>query len=293
MLGFWLVNIRPTGVYVAMDPDPNPAQLRRGPPSARPPGMPGATSVEAAISEHGRNLLVMSGGQLPVTLDEWPGAERAEGPGGPRRRPHQLPSGRHGLLPTFVAANQRDRILAAVGPAVAELGYTEMSVEAIVARAGVSRRTFYEHFKNKEDAFLAAYDAVVRLQARQIRRAYFEERTVRDRLRAGIRAYMDFTAREPDLARMCIVEVLAAGPRAMAKRNEAMRMFAAIIEENIHELIPGCRRAALTAEMIVGGIHEVVMSRILANRIDELPAMADDLLATILMLDAGADQLGA
>jgi AcrR family transcriptional regulator len=235
----------------------------------------------------------MSGGQLPVAVDQWPGDERAEGPGGPRRRPHQLPSGRHGLLPTFVAANQRERIMAAVGPATAELGYTEMSVEAIVARAGVSRRTFYEHFKNKEDAFLAAYDAVVQLQARQIRRAYFEETTVRNRLRAGIRAYMDFTAREPDLARMCIVEVLAAGPRAMAKRNEAMRMFAAIIEENIHELIPGCRRAELTAEMIVGGIHEVVMSRILANRIDELPAMADDLLATILMLDAGASKLGA
>jgi hypothetical protein len=90
---------------------------------------------------------------------------------------------------------------------------------------------------------------------------------------------------------MCIVEVLGAGPRAMAKRKEAMRMFAEIIEDNIHELIPGCRRAALTAETIVGGIHEVVLSRILADRIDELPCLADDLLATILMLDVGADKL--
>jgi hypothetical protein len=73
----------------------------------------------------------------------------------------------------------------------------------------------------------------------------------------------------------------------MAKRTEAMQMFAEIIEDNIHELIPGCRRAALTAEMIVGGLHEVVLSRILANRIDELPDMADDLLATILMLNVG------
>jgi AcrR family transcriptional regulator len=227
----------------------------------------------------------MSGGQLPADLTHRPGDERAGAPGGPRRHPHQLPSGRHGLLPSFVATNQRERIMAAVGPAVAELGYAEMSVEAIVARAGVSRKAFYEHFKNKEDAFLAAYDAVVRQQARQIRRAYFEERTVRNRLRAGINAYMEFTASQPDVARMCIVEVLAAGPRAMARRNEAMGMFAAIIEENIHELLPGCLRAALTAEMIVGGIHEIVMSRILADRIDELPGMADDLLATILMLN--------
>jgi AcrR family transcriptional regulator len=221
------------------------------------------------------------------------GGELAEAGGGPRRNPHQLPSGRHGLLRSFVAANQQERIMAAVAQAAAELGYAEMSVEAIVARAGVSRRTFYEHFKNKEDAFLAAYDAVVRQQARHIRRAYFEETTVQDRLRAGIRAYLEFTASEPDVARMCIVEVLAAGPRAMARRNEAMRMFAEIIEDNIHELLPGCRRAALTAETIVGGIHEVVFSRILTGRIDELPGLADDLLATILMLDVGADKLNA
>ncbi len=188
---------------------------------------------------------------------------------------------------SFVADNQRERILAAVAQAAAELGYPEMSVETIIARAGVSRRTFYEHFKNKEDAFLAAYDAAVYQQARCIRRAYFKETTVRERLRAGIRAYMELMASDPELARMCIVEVLAAGPQAIARRNEAMRMFAEIIEDNIHELIPGCQRAALAAETIVGGIHEVVFTRILANRADELPGLADDLLVTILMLDKG------
>jgi AcrR family transcriptional regulator len=235
----------------------------------------------------------MTVGQSRAGLRQRASGELAEGAGAPRRHPQQLPSGRHGLLRSFVATNQQERIMAAVARAAAELGYTEMSVEAIVARAGVSRRTFYEHFKNKEDAFLAAYDAVVRQQARHIRRAYFEETTVQDRLRAGIRAYLEFTASEPDVARMCIVEVLAAGPRAMSKRNEAMRMFAEIIEDNIHELLPGCRRAALTAETIVGGIHEVVFSRILAGRVDELPSLADDLLATILMLDVGADKLKA
>jgi AcrR family transcriptional regulator len=202
-----------------------------------------------------------------------------------------LPSGRHGLLCSFVATNQRERIMAAVAQAAAEFGYAEMSVEAVVSRAGVSRRTFYEHFKNKEDAFLAAYDAVVRQQARHIRRAYLEETTVCQRLGAGIRAYLELIANEPDVARMCIVEVLAAGPRAIARRNEAMQMFAELIEDNIHELLPGCQRATLAAETIVGGIHEVVFSRILANRIDELPGLADDLLATILMLELGAGKL--
>jgi AcrR family transcriptional regulator len=207
------------------------------------------------------------------------------------RRPDQLPSGRHGLLRSFVAANQRERILSAVADAAAELGYAEMSVEAIIARAGVSRRTFYEHFRNKEDAFFAAYDAAVHQLARYIRRAYLNEATAQKRLHAGIGAFLQFLASGPELARMCIVEVLAAGPRAIARRNEAMRIFAEIIEDNIHELVPSCHRPALTAETIVGGIHEAVFSRILADRIDELPGLADDLLVAILMLDVDAQEL--
>jgi AcrR family transcriptional regulator len=217
----------------------------------------------------------------PARADPGQG-ERADGPS---RRSRQLPSGRHGLRRSFVAANQRERILSAVARAAAELGYAEMNVEAVIARAGVSRRTFYEQFKNKEDAFLAAYDAVLHQLVRQVQRAYLRETTARTRLRAGIEAFLQFLGGEPEFARMFIVEVLAAGPRAIARRNEALRMFAEIIEDNIHELLPRCQRAALAAETIVGGIHEVVFNRILTDRTEELPDLADDLLATILMLD--------
>jgi AcrR family transcriptional regulator len=140
--------------------------------------------------------------------------------------------------------------------------------------------------RTKEDAFLAAYDTVVHQQARCIRRAYLQETGTRERLRAGIRAYLQCMAGQPEVARMCTVEVLAAGPCALARRSVAIQMFAEIIEDNIHELIPDCRRPALAAETIVGGIHEVVFSRILTGRTDELPGLADDLLATILMHDA-------
>lgn len=208
--------------------------------------------------------------------------------GGARRGPHQLPSGRHGLKRSFVAQNQRERILSAVAAATAALGYAETSVEAIIERAGVSRRTFYDHFRNKEDAFLAAYDATVDQQAQQVRLSYLEETSVRERLRAGVRAYLEFMAAEPEFARMCIVEVLAAGPRALARRNAAMRMFAQIIEDNVHELLPGCRVGALAAEAIVGGIHEVVYTRILAGRGSELPGLTDDLLTVITVVGEGS-----
>jgi AcrR family transcriptional regulator len=221
------------------------------------------------------------------------GRGAAKRAGDPKRGPDQLPSGRHGLLPSFVAANQRERILSAVAQATAELGYTDMSVEAIIARAGVSRRTFYEHFKNKEDAFLAAYDATVQQLARHVRRAYLQQATALARLRAGIGAYLQFLASEPEIARMGIVEVLAAGPRALARRNDALRLFAEIIEDNIHQLVPSCRRPALTAETIVGGIYEVVFSRILAGRTAELPGMTDDLLMAVLLLDVDPQELSS
>src|SRR5215467_3496253 len=207
------------------------------------------------------------------------------------RGPHQLPSGRHGLKRSFVAQNQRERILSAVAQAASALGYADMSVEAVIERAGVSRRTFYDHFKNKEEAFIAAYDAAVQQQAKQIRLAYLKEQGVRERLRAGLSAYLEFMASEPDFARMCTVEVLAAGPRAVARRTAAMRMFAEIIEENINELAPGCTVATIAAEMIVGGIHEVVFSRIMAGLTDELPGLVEDLLATILLVGLGQHPL--
>ena len=206
---------------------------------------------------------------------------------GGRGRPHQLPSGRHGLQRSFVVQNQRERILSAVAVAAAELGFAEMTVEAVIERAGVSRRTFYDNFRNKEEAFLAAYEAAVRQQAKTVQLAYLNETTMRGRLRAGLDAYMRFMANEPEFARMCMIEVLAAGPRAIERRNDAMRMFAKIIEQNIRELVPGCTVAPLAAETIVGGIYEVVYNRVFAGRTAELPGLVDDLLATILMVTAG------
>jgi AcrR family transcriptional regulator len=212
-------------------------------------------------------------------------------PDGPGRRAGQLPSGRHGLLRSYVAANQRQRIIAAVAPAAAELGYAEMSVEAIIVRAGVSRRTFYEHFKNKEDAFLAAYDTAVQRAVTRVRHAYQGQATALDRLRAGIAAYLHLLASDPDAARMGIVEVLAAGPRAIARRADTLHLFAAIIEDNIRELVPSCRNPALTAQTMVGGIHEAIISRILTGHTHELPDLADHLLTAILMLDVSPGEL--
>ena len=73
--------------------------------------------------------------------------------------PRRLPRGTHGLDPSLVAASQRTRLLEAVGRAVAEKGYAAATIDDIVRGAGVSKKTFYEHFEDKLGCFLAAYEA--------------------------------------------------------------------------------------------------------------------------------------
>jgi AcrR family transcriptional regulator len=209
------------------------------------------------------------------------------------REPHQLPPGRHGLSRAFVAQNQRERILSAVADVTSVAGYGGMSVEDVIVAAGVSRRTFYEHFKNKHDAFIAAYDMVVSQLLTGVRIAYDGEDTFGERLRAGLTAFLGFIAREPAFARMCIVEALAAGPEAVKRRNEAIASFTKLIYENARELGTTLEPPALTGETIVGGIYEVVYSRIVNGEVRNLPTLLPDLLYSALLPYVGLEAAAA
>jgi AcrR family transcriptional regulator len=208
------------------------------------------------------------------------------------RQPHQLPPGRHGLSRDFVAQNQRERILAAVADVTAAASYAEMTVEDIIVTAGLSRRTFYEHFKNKDDAFLAAYDEASAELVEAIVTAVNAAEDFADSCRSGLGTFLDFLAVRPALSRMCIVEVLAAGPEAIARRNAAMRGFAALIEENARKYLDETA-PALTAETIVGGIYEVVYTRVLRGEIRQLPELLPDLVYSALLPYLGPEAAGA
>jgi AcrR family transcriptional regulator len=110
------------------------------------------------------------------------------------RQPHQLPPGRHGLPRSFVASNQRQRILAAVADVASLAGYGSMSVEGVIATAGVSRRTFYDNFADKDEAFLAAYDAVVALLVTRVQQAFAANGTFAGRVRDCLAACLTFLA---------------------------------------------------------------------------------------------------
>lgn len=161
--------------------------------------------------------------------------------------------------------------------------YSEMTVEDIIVAAGVSRRTFYEQFDNKESAFLAAYDEVVARLLTRVEEAVRAENSLVERVRAGIDAFLDFVASDPAVARVCIVEVLAAGPEAVSRRRKAMRSFAEVMERTAS--VPDGPRVApaLTAETLVGGLYEVVYTRVLRGESRELPGLLPDLVYSALL----------
>lgn len=122
-----------------------------------------------------------------------------------------LRGGRHNLSPEVVAFNQRERLLAAAARAAAERGYSEMTVADVIKLASVSRRTFYEHFENKEAVFLAAYDAVDDHLHTVLAAAAEGREEWPDRVVAVISGLIDFFAGRPDLARLYLVEAQALG----------------------------------------------------------------------------------
>ena len=209
------------------------------------------------------------------------------------RMPHQLPSGRHGLPRSFVESNQRQRLLRAVVEVASGTGYGDLTVRDVIQRAGVSRRTFYEHFENKEEAFLAAYDLVVTRLASEVQASTTQGRSWSEKIGLGLATFLDRLAGDPALAHLCIVEVLAAGPPALAGRAAAIEAFRVFLEPGVREAPEGLPVPALAAQTAIGGAYEVVYSHVLHGRTAELPSLLPELLQIVLLPFVGAHAAAA
>jgi AcrR family transcriptional regulator len=191
-----------------------------------------------------------------------------------------LPKGRHGLSRAFVASNQRERLLDAIANVVAEKGYAATRVADITEYAGVSRKTFYEQFTDKEDCFLAAYDAITALLMDRMARglASVPDGSWEEKVSALLGEFLRFLAAEPAFARMCIVEVLGSGPRGLARRDAAIEAFFPVVDQ-IPRSQPGAEKwlSELTPVFVTGGILEVVYAAIRRGDTASLPALEGDL----------------
>lgn len=138
----------------------------------------------------------------------------------------RLPRGPHRLSREEVESHQRERILAAVIAAVGTKGYGSTTIGDISRLARVSRDTFYEQFANKEECFIAAYDATTRELLAEIVAVGTSQASFVEAVRDGIRVYLRFWSERPEAARACTTEVMAAGEKALEQRERTLASFA-------------------------------------------------------------------
>jgi len=153
--------------------------------------------------------------------------------------PLRLPPGRHGIPADLVRAHQRQRLLEAAATALAEQGYGRLTAARVTELAGVSSRTFYQHFEDLWACLLAAYESEAGTLCSEIEEAYAVERgrglnrpadqtSTAGAARAGIAAAIDFLAAAPGVARLLSAEpppqiaALAAARRELIERLGAM-----------------------------------------------------------------------
>ena len=189
--------------------------------------------------------------------------------------------------------SQRSRIRQAMIEVVSERGYPETRVVDVIGVAGVSRKTFYELFDSKEDCFLAAYDVLLGNLLGEAANA-FEGRpgaSWAERVRGALEVLLEHLASHPEEARFAIVEVLAAGPKALARRDAALRQFTGFLEAGRSETsveLPG-----ITSLSIAGGINELLYSEILHSAASRLPERLPDLMFWVTLPFLGPEGASA
>jgi AcrR family transcriptional regulator len=192
-----------------------------------------------------------------------------------------------------VTASQRNRIHQAMIEVVADRSYRDTRVVDVIAVAGVSRKTFYELFDSKEDCFLAAYDVLLDNLVEEATDA-FESKpgaSWAERIGIGLEQLLQHLSQHPDEGRFAIVEVLAAGPKALARRDAALRQFTGFLEAGRSETsfeLPG-----ITSLAIAGGINEILYSEILHGAIARLPSRLPDLMFWVALPFLGAEEATA
>ena len=200
-------------------------------------------------------------------------------PPSPRRRSPPRRSEREG-----VDEIQRGRMLGAIVELARERGVANVTVAHIVARSGVSRRTFYELFDNLEECFLAAFDQAVAQASVTVLQAYAQPGKWREKVKSGLTALLEFLEDEPGLAALMIIDALGAGTKALERRANVLATLIDTVDHGRNEAKPGKGSPSrLTAEGVVGSVFAVLHARLLEPDPQPFTALLNPLMAMIVL----------
>jgi AcrR family transcriptional regulator len=192
----------------------------------------------------------------------------------------QLPAGRHGLPRSFVARNQRLRIVAAMLRVLPRHGYAGTTIGHVTQEAGVSRAAFYGQFASKEECFLATYDLAGRWLCDGVDRVANAGGKWPDRVRTGASEALRLLAANPALAHLIAVEALQAGPAARRRQQACLARLAEVLRAGR----PGRPELPVDLEeLLLGGAFSVVARYVEDGQAEQLPELTTALVECLLI----------
>ena len=177
---------------------------------------------------------------------------------------------------------RRKPILVAMIRVVGEKGYKETSVADVIAAAGTSRTTFYKHFDDKQDCFIAAYEMLVEQLFAEVQANCDAGAPWIERVSDGLATIVERFARDPALARTAIVEVAAAGAEARRLHWKAIVRFTEYLDGG-RELAGDRELPENISLMSAGAVSGLIFDELLAGRAEQLPERLPDLLFAMLV----------
>jgi AcrR family transcriptional regulator len=182
----------------------------------------------------------------------------------------------------------RAQLLRAAIEVVADVGYARLTVTLIIARAGRSRKAFYDHFANCDQCFVTALERIVGRARRSAIEAYREHQSWRMGIRAALQTLLELMEDQPGLARMFVVDALGAGPQALEFRREVVRELAEVLD--LGRVVSGALQnpAPITAEAVAGGALGILHNRLRGHSEPLLPDLLGQLMSMIALPYLGA-----
>jgi AcrR family transcriptional regulator len=178
----------------------------------------------------------------------------------------KLPRGKSAVAPEVVAGEHRERILAAVATLAREQGYAAMTVAGIVKEGAVTREAFYELFRSKEDAFLAAQSAGLEASVASSAAKFFSADSWPDRVWNGLEALLTYVSTQPDLIYVELIESYAAGAPAIRRSFDSRMAYTLFLEDGYRQSAAAESLPRLCSEAIAGAILGLMRWQVSAGR---------------------------
>ncbi len=169
----------------------------------------------------------------------------------------------------------RSRLIAGMAKVLEQRALSELYADDVVREAGVSKRTFYQHFANKEACFLALYRENSARVLEVLKEASGAEGlTALQRIQLGSQAYLAFMQSQAALMKRLYIDILYLGTEGMKAKREVLQQFADVLMAAYEtERLQMPSLPPLDPELVlatVAGINELILFKIEDGQVDRL-----------------------